>query len=323
MEYSFTVPEYLLPKKQDATSPSKALEEPMQASLTLDNENALERTTEGLERLQRVAKLKQDDQSRELQMYSQWQNNLAKSRLLKAEILKSIALGENIYPLFLKAIETISRLTDDSQFSAQISKDLPAIYGEVLQEPTFLDEELEEVERKLDWAENAIERETLPEGRITRIKHSKRALEARRDYLRKKLGLPVEEAAALQKPLKDKDAAGQALFEISQGIITAGNPYEILFTAAKEIAKLTPSEDFFKTYFNDLKRIHGLDNKNPETLAREVENVKHRLAMLKQFEKQVLEQTSLEAEADLNRVRHAIAEHEARLKEYTSLLTGE
>lgn len=81
--------------------------------------------------------------------YKTYQENTRKSEILQAEILKGARAGEDIYSLFLKAVEAISRMTSNRLFLTQIEADLRSVYGAGLLQAKPLELELEETRERL------------------------------------------------------------------------------------------------------------------------------------------------------------------------------
>lgn len=83
--------------------------------------------------------------------------NRVKGGWMVSEIIKSLHSGENIYELFLKAVECIGKLLGDEITPEVIKKDLIAIYGYGFKEKTPLEMELRSVEERLANLKNALE----------------------------------------------------------------------------------------------------------------------------------------------------------------------
>ena len=87
-------------------------------------------------------------------------NNILSSATLQAEIAKGILKGEDIYILFIKAIEVIKLLSDTTAFSNQAKEDIIKIYGRGLNHIKPLQIEQEEAKTRLDNLVKALDRET-------------------------------------------------------------------------------------------------------------------------------------------------------------------
>lgn len=107
----------------------------------------------------------QEDHKRTLEAYRHYQENIRKSEQLQSEILKGARAGADIYGLFLKAGEVISRMTSNTLFLSQLEADIKTIYGRGLQEPAPLKLELEETRERLRRLLEAEQREEDPDGR--------------------------------------------------------------------------------------------------------------------------------------------------------------
>lgn len=95
------------------------------------------------------------EKQRTIDIYKEYQSNTIKSSQLQAEILKGLNAGEDITTLFLKAAQAISAMTDNSVFYNEIKERVTAIYGAGLQENIPLSIELEQVEQRLMYLEEA------------------------------------------------------------------------------------------------------------------------------------------------------------------------
>lgn len=95
------------------------------------------------------------EKQRTIDIYKEYQSNTIKSSQLQAEILKGLNTGEDITALFLKAAQAISAMTNDSVFYNEIKERVTAIYGAGLQEDIPLSIELEQVEQRLMYLEEA------------------------------------------------------------------------------------------------------------------------------------------------------------------------
>lgn len=95
------------------------------------------------------------EKQRTIDIYKEYQSNTIKSSQLQAEILKGLNAGEDITTLFLKAAQAISAMTDNSVFYNEIKERVTAIYGAGLQEDIPLSIELEQVEQRLMYLEEA------------------------------------------------------------------------------------------------------------------------------------------------------------------------
>ena len=95
------------------------------------------------------------EKQRTIDIYKEYQSNTIKSSQLQAEILKGLNAGEDITTLFLKAAQAISAMTNNSVFYNEIKERVTAIYGAGLQEDIPLSIELEQVEQRLMYLEEA------------------------------------------------------------------------------------------------------------------------------------------------------------------------
>lgn len=88
-------------------------------------------------------------------MYKKYQDNIHRSGTLASEILKGLAEGEDIYSLFLKAVEAIGLMTNDNVILAQAEGYIETVYGESLGEPEPLQIQLQAVEKRLETLEES------------------------------------------------------------------------------------------------------------------------------------------------------------------------
>ena len=86
-----------------------------------------------------------------------------KTGSLRAEILKGIAAGHDIYSLFLKAAKAISLMAGDSAFYSQCEADILSIYGEGLLQPAPLEAELLAINNRIARKSEALQTITDPE----------------------------------------------------------------------------------------------------------------------------------------------------------------
>lgn len=92
---------------------------------------------------------------RTIDIYKKYQANEIKSAELQAAILKGLNAGEDITALFLKAAKAISAMTDNDIFYKEAEERITAIYGAGLQQHIPLTIELEAVEQRLFYLEEA------------------------------------------------------------------------------------------------------------------------------------------------------------------------
>ena len=128
--------------------------------------------------LQRQADANKEEKKRALEIYREYQSNIKVSSQLQTDILKGIKRGEDIYSLFLKAVQAISLMTSNTVFYNQIEGDIRAIYGEGLLAPLPLQMELQQAEERLTRLREAEGRELEANSR-ERIKRAVTAHENR------------------------------------------------------------------------------------------------------------------------------------------------
>ena len=101
------------------------------------------------------AKEQTAEKQRTIDIYKKYQANEIKSAELQAAILKGLNAGEDITALFLKAARAISAMTDNDIFYKEAEERITAIYGAGLQQHIPLAIELEAVEQRLFYLEEA------------------------------------------------------------------------------------------------------------------------------------------------------------------------
>lgn len=92
----------------------------------------------------------QENNRRIQEAYKRYQNNIRASESLQEDLLKGARAGEPIQLLFLKAIDCISKMTDNKLFYKQIREDLVKIYGNGLLDPIPIECELDETKKRLE-----------------------------------------------------------------------------------------------------------------------------------------------------------------------------
>ena len=146
-------------EKQPSKTPT---DEPLGAEeykTSAEQEHALKRQIEGLGALQRKADQNTAEIDRNLEVYRTYQENIKRSGQLQTDILKGVQAGEDIYSLFLKAVQAISCMTSNKTFYSQVEADLISIYGIGLQQPAPLKLELMDTQKRLDRLREAEQRE--------------------------------------------------------------------------------------------------------------------------------------------------------------------
>ncbi len=175
------------PKKQPSKMPTETLLEPWGYKTPLEEENALQGLTEGLQGIQILqgqADTNKEEKERALAVYREYQKNIILSGQLQTDILKGAKRGEDIYSLFLKAVQAISLMTSNTVFYNHLNDDIRAIYGAGLSEPQPLKLELEEVQTRLEKLREASKRETEPADSLQRIERAIQAHEQRATQLK-------------------------------------------------------------------------------------------------------------------------------------------
>lgn len=173
-------------REKQPSQPSNLAVEPFKEGkaykYTSKNSNAIESDItplEGNRLLQLQANRKKQEIERKNAEKQLKEGNYLKSSTLQAEIIKGVLAGEDIYTLFLKAIDTIELLTNTTAFSNQVKEDIKAIYGRGLNIVEPLQVEMKEAERRLIALNRALSKEE--EGNTK--KRIKRAIEAHKSLI--------------------------------------------------------------------------------------------------------------------------------------------
>ena len=165
-------------EKQTAKTPTDELLGAEEYKTSAEQENALKRQLEGLQGLQRKADQNKAEKDRNLEVYRTYQENIKRSEQLQTDILKGARAGEDIYSLFLKAVQAISCMTSNKTFYSQLEEDIKTIYGRGLQEPAPLLLEIQQAQTRLDKLREAEQRETEPDS-LQRIQSAIKAHESK------------------------------------------------------------------------------------------------------------------------------------------------
>lgn len=165
-------------EKQPAKTPTDELLGAEEYKTSAEQENALKRQLEGLQGLQRKADQNKAEIDRNLEVYRTYQENIKRSGQLQTDILKGARAGEDIYSLFLKAVQAISLMTSNTVFYSQLEEDIKTIYGRGLQEPAPLLLEIQQAQTRLNKLREAEQRETEPDS-LQRIRSAIKAHESK------------------------------------------------------------------------------------------------------------------------------------------------
>ena len=177
-------------EKQPSKTPTDELLGAEEYKTSAEQEHALKRQIEGLGALQRKADQNKAEIDRNLEVYRTYQENIKRSGQLQTDILKGVQAGEDIYSLFLKAVQAISCMTSNKTFYSQVEADLISIYGIGLQQPAPLKLELMGTQKRLDRLREAEQREP-------NIDSIKRAITAHQNRI---VELEKQIAKAQEKP---------------------------------------------------------------------------------------------------------------------------
>lgn len=108
-------------------------------------------------------------QKRVAAVYKAQQQAIQATGQRSSELLQGIQRGEDIYKLFLQAIEIIGLMTGDTVIHKQAAEDIKTIYGVGLLEPYPLQLELSEIRQRLGKLTEATERADQPDDTLKRI----------------------------------------------------------------------------------------------------------------------------------------------------------
>ena len=135
-------------------SPQKPANEPKELnhSKTLKTakkpaEGKIEPRTQALQRKADNRQKQLEDSARVLKEY---QTNKRLTTELVTEITKGVQQGTDIYDLFLKAVEALALVTNDTALYERIRDNLKVIYGIGLKEPRALELEKEDTQKRLE-----------------------------------------------------------------------------------------------------------------------------------------------------------------------------
>lgn len=165
-------------EKQPSKTPTEELLGTEEYKTSAEQENALKRQLEGLQGLQRKADQNKAEIDRNLEVYRTYQENIKRSGQLQTDILKGARAGEDIYSLFLKAVQAISCMTSNKTFYSQLEEDIKTIYGRGLQEPAPLLLEIQQAQTRISKLREAEQRETEPDS-LQRIRSAIKAHESK------------------------------------------------------------------------------------------------------------------------------------------------
>lgn len=107
----------------------------------------------------------QEDHTRAIRAYAEYQANIRKAEDLKIQIIKGVQAGEAPLNLLLKACQCIGCMTGDTTFNRQLEKGLIAIYGKAFLEPVPLKLESDQVEGRLRKLKSVLANDSDQEDR--------------------------------------------------------------------------------------------------------------------------------------------------------------
>lgn len=137
--------------------------------------------------LVRKAKQQEAQRKTEAELTQKYIRNVGIADGLRAEILKGMRAGTDIYSLFLKACKVISLTTSDPLFYNQAQTDIRTIYGRGYGEQAPLQDELKDIEDRIQKLLEAVnlEQDTDARKRIENtIKAQRNAAETLRHRMK-------------------------------------------------------------------------------------------------------------------------------------------
>ena len=108
-----------------------------------------------------------------------FQKNIEKSSQILIEIRNGVLSGEDIYILFIKAVQAISYMTSNQLFETEIKENVKTIYGDVFKNPSVLELEIKDAQNRLDKLTAALQAEEDPSS----LKRIRRAIEEHEKYI--------------------------------------------------------------------------------------------------------------------------------------------
>lgn len=100
--------------------------------------------------LAKAAREAAQSESRSLEVYRVYQENIRRGDQLRTEITKGVKEGESLYSLLLKACEAISLMTGESLFYDTVKSDTLEIYGAGLEVAAVLEADIAETRGRLE-----------------------------------------------------------------------------------------------------------------------------------------------------------------------------
>ena len=168
-------------KKNTNTTATQSHSNKLKTNNTTNGKNGLNGQLEGLESktpFDRQIERQNRHISMAREVYSTYQNNIKLSQLKRSSILKGLASGEDIYSLFLEAIEIISLMTEDKSYYDQIKKDLMTI-GKATDNKPVIEIEIKEAKQQLEQLEKAMTTTSTKEDK----ERLQRAIKRHRDRI--------------------------------------------------------------------------------------------------------------------------------------------
>lgn len=136
----------------------------------------------------RAAQEASQERAKLAQLYKEQQENIRAAEQLRVEIIKGIKAGIDLYILFLKALDCISRMTGDQLYYDMNEAQARATYG-ALGHSTPIEQEIEGARKRLELLQAARDQEADPRSR-DRIEQ---AIKAHQELI-KQLGAHLDQA---------------------------------------------------------------------------------------------------------------------------------
>lgn len=131
-------------------------------------------------KLQQQSDFKRANLEDSAKILKEYQENKRVSNQLTTDLIKGTQQGKDIYGMFLKAIDVISKLTNDAELLKQVESNIKTVYGIGLGEKQALEIEIKAVNERIARLETAYS----TSDSLTDKQRLKRALESHREHLK-------------------------------------------------------------------------------------------------------------------------------------------
>ena len=107
---------------------------------------------------------KSSEKDQDLSVYVEYQKNSTEAMNLQAEILTGLKTGRPLAELLLLALEALSKLTHTDTCLKQAKDDLAAVYAYVLEEPSSVQMEIQQLEGRMQKMQEALKADDIPDN---------------------------------------------------------------------------------------------------------------------------------------------------------------